>query len=120
MCAEKDSIKLIILLFSYHLSPSGLHHVFAPIRGYYYGMRWLYGTNYDPFESNTKEGVHPLIVWMKYHQAKIRNIYISLVYIFPIVLSVIILFELCFKSVKSLAVYFFFACSITIIFKPLV
>jgi hypothetical protein len=46
-------------------------------------MRWIFGENYDPFPSDMKEGLHPLPAWMKYHQRKIRNFYLSLIYTLP-------------------------------------
>jgi len=69
---------------SHHLSPQQLHHIFAPIRGYYYLMRWMHGESFDPFQSDHSEGVHPLAAWMKYHQTKIRMMYHGIIYIFPI------------------------------------
>lgn len=78
-----NNISTSIFADSYHLSPDHLHHIFIPIRGYYYLMRWIFGETYDPFGSNNIEGLHPLPAWMKYHQNKIRNTYLCLIYMIP-------------------------------------
>jgi hypothetical protein len=46
-------------------------------------MRWYYGQNYDPFETNMKEGLHPLPAFLKYNNNKIRKICFAVVYTLP-------------------------------------
>lgn len=81
-----NNISTSVFTDSYRLSHKQLHHIFTPIRQYYHLMRWIYGETYDPFGSNGINGLHPLLAWMKYHQNKIRFIYLCIIYIFPVLL----------------------------------
>ena len=43
-------------------------------------MRWLFGKNYNPYETDVQEGLHPVRVWLKKHEMKIRVVYYAPVY----------------------------------------
>ncbi len=87
-----EEISKLKFLFSYYVSPIHLHRFFAPIRIYYHLMRSIFGKNYNPFETNTKEGLHPLFVFLKSNQKIFRIIYFGLIYTFPILLVGFILY----------------------------
>lgn len=54
-------------------------------------MRWIFGKNYDPFKTNMKKGLHPLLAFLKYHQVMFRTFYFGVLYTFPTLLIAIIL-----------------------------
>ena len=55
--------------------------MFAPFRVYYRVMRWLFGKNYNPYETDVQEGLHPVPVWLKKHDMEIRVLYYAPVYV---------------------------------------
>lgn len=67
---------------SYRASPDTLQRVFTPFRVYYRLARWLRGENFNPFETNEKEGLHPVPIFLKEHNMKIRFVYYAPLYIF--------------------------------------
>ena len=83
-----------LVLFSYRSSPYDLHNAFAPIRWYYHVMRWMYGKGYDPFASAKTEGLHPLLVSMKYHQNKIHRVYFGAMYTIPTLIITVMLHKI--------------------------
>jgi hypothetical protein len=70
-------------LFSHRASSNTLQRVFTPIRVYYHLMRWIFGKDYDPFETKMKEGLHPIPVFLKKYHFPIRVIYYAPMYILP-------------------------------------
>ncbi|CAF0895358.1 unnamed protein product [Adineta steineri] len=70
-----NNISTSVYVASYGALPEILHRVFTPIRIYYYLMRWLFGNNYDPFESNITYGLHPLPAFLKANKTTIRFLY---------------------------------------------
>jgi hypothetical protein len=77
-------------LFSHRALPNTLHRVFTPIRIYYRVMRWIFGKNYDPFETNIKEGLHPLPAFLKAHDFPIRATYYAPICILPLLLIILV------------------------------
>jgi len=65
----------MIFLFSYQLSPKDIHVIFTPFRIYYRFTRWLYGDQYNPFETKLKHGHHPVLIFLKRYQSIIRTFY---------------------------------------------
>ncbi len=53
-------------------------------------MRWIFGKNYDPFETDIKEGLHPIPAFLKRNHFLIRVIYYTPMYTFPILLIILI------------------------------
>jgi len=78
-----NNISTSVFSDSYRVSPNTLQRVFTPIRVYYHVMRWIFGKNYDPFETDLKVGLHPLPSFLKQHELEIRIICYSLMYIVP-------------------------------------
>ncbi|CAF0906505.1 unnamed protein product [Adineta steineri] len=70
-----NNISTSVYVASYGVLPEILHRVFTPIRIYYYLMRWLFGNNYNPFESNITYGLHPLPAFLKANETTIRFLY---------------------------------------------
>ncbi|CAF1021060.1 unnamed protein product [Adineta steineri] len=70
-----NNISTSVYVASYEVLPEILHRVFTPIRMYYYLMRWLFGNNYNPFESNITNGLHPLPAFLKANETTIRFLY---------------------------------------------
>lgn len=86
-------MKIIFVLFSNRASHTTLQRVFTPIRVDYRLMRWLFGNNYNPFETDIKIGLHPIPIFLQKHHLKIRIIYYSPRYI---ILTLFIIFSIHF------------------------
>ena len=44
-------------------------------------MQWWFGKNYNPYETDVKEGLHPVPRFLKKHNMKIRIVYYAPGYI---------------------------------------
>ncbi|CAF4548875.1 unnamed protein product [Rotaria socialis] len=73
-----NNISTSVFVDSFHATHDTLHRVFAPIRMYYYITRWFYSDSYNPFETNIKEGLHPLAVFILKNDIPIRLFFIIL------------------------------------------
>ena len=91
--------------FSYRASPHQIHRVFIPIRAYYHVMRWIFGKNYNPFETSVNEGLHPLLAFLKSHQQMFRLAYYAVIYVVPTLLIAFILHILQSLHVERLYQY---------------
>ena len=87
----EDRNTYFLVSFSYRASPNTLQRVFLPIRVYYRLMRWFYGNDYDPFETEMKEGLHPIPIFLKKHDFEIRVIYYAPLHILQTLFIVFIL-----------------------------
>ena len=99
--SSRGDIRETIIVYSYRSSPYDLHNAFAPIRWYYHVMCWMYGNDYDPFATTQTEGLHPLLVSMKYHQNKIRNLYFGGMYTIPPLLIALVIHKIVTKRYYS-------------------
>ena len=61
-----------LLICSYEASHQSLQGVLLPVRVYYYVMRWCLGSGYDPFASDVKEGLHPVVSLYKRYATGVR------------------------------------------------
>ncbi len=64
MIFEYIKKQLCIFLFSYGIPIKLMHSVLTPIRMYYLIMRWIFGNEYNPFETNIQECFHPIILFL--------------------------------------------------------
>ena len=69
-----------------------------PIRIYYQVTRWIFGNEYNPYETNVKEGLHPIIDFLMKHDTKILLSYS----IFQNILSTVIIIYILRFSTKLL------------------
>ncbi|CAF2080502.1 unnamed protein product [Rotaria magnacalcarata] len=76
-----NNISTSVFVDSFHATHDFLHRVFAPIRMYYFITRWLYSDSYNPFETNIKEGLHPLTAFILKNDKPIRLFFIILPHI---------------------------------------
>jgi hypothetical protein len=90
----------ICLLFSHRASPNTLQRVFTPIRVYYRLLRWMYGNEYDPFETKIKEGLHPIPAFLKQHESMIRIIYYTPQYLLPTLFIIFIIHYFQLSNIK--------------------
>lgn len=60
------------IAFSFDATHELLHQVFVPIRAYYVLTRWLFGNSYNPFETEMKDGLHPITAFLIKHKEFIR------------------------------------------------
>ncbi|CAF1678589.1 unnamed protein product, partial [Adineta ricciae] len=91
-----NNITTLVFSASHRASPQTLHHIFAPIRVYYRIMRTIYGTNYDPFATAIKDGLHPVPRFLKKFHLLVR-----IVYFVPKYFGIIIIPILIFRVVKK-------------------
>ena len=65
-------------------------------------MRWIFGKNYNPFETSVNEGLHPLPAFLKSHQQMFRLAYYAVIYIVPTLCIAFILHFLQNSLIKRL------------------
>ncbi|CAF1604387.1 unnamed protein product [Adineta ricciae] len=87
-----NNITTLVFSASHHASPQTLHHIFAPIRVYYRITRTIYGSNYDPFPTAIKDGLHPVPRFLKKFHLLVRIIYFGPKY-FDIIIVPILIFR---------------------------
>lgn len=74
---------------SYQVPQESFQHIFLPVRVYYRVMRWCLGDGYDPFATEVKEGLHPVVSFYKRYASEIRVITMIVDEILPSILLMI-------------------------------
>ena len=89
--SEQDDC-LLSLICSYQVSQQSFQHIFLPVRVYYQVMRWCLGDGYDPFATEVKEGLHPVVSFYKRYASEIRVITMVVDEILPSIVMMMGLF----------------------------
>ncbi|CAF1130485.1 unnamed protein product [Adineta steineri] len=87
-----NNISTSVFSDSYRLSQNSFQHAFMPVRVYYHVMRWYFGKTYNPFETNIKEGLHPVVAFYKQHSGTIRTVVLTIENVIPALLIIFILY----------------------------
>jgi hypothetical protein len=75
-----------------------------PMRVYYRLMRWYFGKSHNPFETNIKEGLHPVAAFYKRYSVTIRTVTLTIENGLPALLIILIL-----HHTQKLFVQFFYS-----------
>jgi hypothetical protein len=76
---------------SYRVSQHSFQHAFMPVRVYYRLMRWYFGKTHNPFETNIKEGLHPVVAFYKQYNVTIRTVTLTIENGLPALFIILIL-----------------------------
>jgi hypothetical protein len=75
-----------------------------PVRVYYRLMRWYFGKTHNPFETNIKEGLHPVVALYKQYSGTIRTVTLTIENVVPALFIILIL-----HYTQKLFVQFFYS-----------
>jgi hypothetical protein len=79
-------------LFSFPATHDFLHQIAGPARIYYRITRWLFGKNYNPFETSVNEEIHPISSFIIDNYESIRLFFDILPSMIPVVAMVIVIY----------------------------